>query len=181
VESARPANPADLPRIAALAEQVIDELTPTRGGAIWARQAARSRPVDAGLAHALDDPQQLLVVGEVDGTVIGYAAVRIDDLRDGGRLAVLDDLYVEPDARGIGVGEAMMDEVVAWARANDCIGIDSLALPGNRATKNFFESFGLVARAIVVHRRLDGEAAPAITDGEVTDEPTGKPGGAPLA
>jgi hypothetical protein len=48
-----------------------------------------------------------------------------------------------------------MDHVVAWCRAAGCFGIDSLALPGDRSTKNFFESFGLVARAIVVHRSLD--------------------------
>ena len=38
------------------------------------------------------------------------------------------------------------------AAAQGCFGVDSLALPGDRHTKNFFESFGLVARAIVVHR-----------------------------
>jgi hypothetical protein len=46
--------------------------------------------------------------------------------------------------------------------------MDSLALPGDRATKNFFESFGLKARAIVVHRSLvepteptgDGDGSP---------------------
>jgi hypothetical protein len=32
--------------------------------------------------------------------------------------------------------------------------VDSLALPGDRHTKNFFEAFGLVARAIVVHKTL---------------------------
>ena len=49
-----------------------------------------------------------------------------------------------------------MDEILVWCRSQGCIGVDSLALPGNRETKNFFESFGLVARAIVVHRSLGG-------------------------
>jgi hypothetical protein len=48
----------------------------------------------------------------------------------------------------------LMDQLVEWCRERGCIGVDSLALPGDRATKNFFESFGLVARAIIVHRRL---------------------------
>ena len=47
-----------------------------------------------------------------------------------------------------------MDHILAWARDHGCFGLDSLALPGDRATKNFFESFGLVARAIVVHKPL---------------------------
>jgi hypothetical protein len=36
------------------------------------------------------------------------------------------------------------------------VAIQSTALPGDRATKNFFESQGMVARAIIVHRWLDG-------------------------
>ena len=47
-----------------------------------------------------------------------------------------------------------MDALIEWCRAQGCFGVDSLALPGDRHTKNFFESFGLVARAIVVHRSL---------------------------
>ena len=47
-----------------------------------------------------------------------------------------------------------MDAVLAWARERGCIGIDSLALPGNRDTKNFFETFGFTARLLVVHRKL---------------------------
>ena len=53
------------------------------------------------------------------------------------------------------MGEAMLDLCLEWATSGGCIGLDSLALPGDRQTKNFFESFGLVARAIIVHRRLD--------------------------
>ena len=45
-----------------------------------------------------------------------------------------------------------MDLLVAWAHERGCVGIDALRLPGNRDTKNFFERFGLTARAIVVHR-----------------------------
>jgi hypothetical protein len=48
----------------------------------------------------------------------------------------------------------MMQALVDWCTERGCMGVDSLALPGDRHTKNFFESFGLVARAIVVHRPL---------------------------
>ena len=67
---------------------------------------------------------------------------------------MLNGLYVDPGAREVGVGEAMMDLVLAWSEERGATGIDAVALPGDRATKNFFERFGLTARAIVVHRRL---------------------------
>ena len=47
-----------------------------------------------------------------------------------------------------------MEEVLAWASAAGADGVDSIALPGDRVTKNFFERFGLTARALQVHRRL---------------------------
>ena len=48
-----------------------------------------------------------------------------------------------------------MDLLLEWCRSRGCVGIDAVALPGDRHTKNFFETFGLTARAIVVHRNLD--------------------------
>jgi GNAT superfamily N-acetyltransferase len=154
VEAARPARPNELPRLAEMATLAIEELRPSKGGAMWSRREARAEPVAESLAAALEAEDQFVVVGTVDDAVMGYAVVRIEVLRDGDRLGVVDDIYVEPGARAVGVGEAMMDAVLDWCRDHDCIGVDSLALPGNRETKNFFESFGLVARAIVVHRSL---------------------------
>jgi GNAT superfamily N-acetyltransferase len=152
---ARTATAEDLPTIAKLAAEAAEEKAAQKGGAVWSRRERRAEPVEADLASALDSPDHEVAVGTLDGTVLGYAAARVERLGDGGLLGVLDDLYVDPGARELGVGEALMDYVVAWCRAAGCFGIDSLALPGDRSTKNFFESFGLVARAIVVHRSLD--------------------------
>jgi GNAT superfamily N-acetyltransferase len=154
IEAARPASSDDLPRIAELARAAVAELSSTKGGEVWARREARQEPMDDSLAADLANPDALMLVGTIDDAVIGYAVATIEDLTDGTELARLNDVYVEPEARGVGVGELLLDAVVAWANARRCSGIDSLALPGNRETKNFFESFGLVARAIVVHRPL---------------------------
>lgn len=154
-EGARRAVAEDVDVVVALFAVALDELTPHRGGAMWARHEARAEPVATGLEAALADPDQLLVVGTIDGSVVGYAAVRLDPLHGGGTVALLTDVYVLADARGVGVGEAMLELCVDWARERGSVGIDSLALPGDRDTKNFFETFGMVARAIVVHRPLD--------------------------
>jgi GNAT superfamily N-acetyltransferase len=98
-----------------------------------------------------------VVVGEYDDVVVGYAALHVERLPDGSDLAVIDDIYVEPDAREVGVGDVVMRAVLDWCRARHCRGVDAVALPGNRAIKNFFERFGLTARAIVVHRPLGGD------------------------
>jgi GNAT superfamily N-acetyltransferase len=111
-------------------------------------------PATASLAELVADPGALVLAGTIDGTVVGYAVAVTEELRTGERLGIVTDVYVDPGAREVGVGEAMLDQVVAWCEDAGCIGIDALALPGNRHTKNFFESFKFTARAIVVHRRL---------------------------
>lgn len=152
--AARPATLADLTEVVALAELAVAELAVERGGEIWARTIGRRPPFEPELIAAIEDPARLLLCGLFGGSVVGYAAARIDELPDGARLAVVEDLFALPAARHVGVGEVMMDTVVDWATGQDAIGIDALALPGMRDTKNFFERFGLVARAIVVHRSL---------------------------
>lgn len=152
---ARRAGADDLDIVTALAGEAIAELRELRGGELWSRRDARTAPLRDGFEHALESAAEEVVVGTIDGVVVGYAAAVLRPLHDEGVVGDLTDLYVLPDARGVGIGEAMMDEVIVWCEAHECVGVDSIALPGDRATKNFFESFGLVARAIRVHRRLD--------------------------
>jgi GNAT superfamily N-acetyltransferase len=152
--TARPADRSDVSIVVELAASAIDELTPHRGGGIWSRLDARTEPLDSGIEAALDSDTDEVVVGMIDDTVVGYGAVTLRPLHDGSTLGDLTDLYVMPGAREVGIGEAMMDEILVWCRARGCVGIDSIAVPGDRATKNFFETFGLVARAIRVHRPL---------------------------
>ena len=169
MEGARSAEIGDLDAIVDLAARAVKELSELRGGDVWRRREARQEPLGPMLEAAVRDADgdSTVIVGTVADTVVGYALSQIEDLVDGSRLAVVTDLYVDPEARGVGVGEAMMDALVAHAERAGAIGIDAIALPGDRATKNFFESFGLKARAIVVHRALGeraahGDADPAV-------------------
>lgn len=152
--AARVATADDLPTIAELADEAIAERRPLRGGELWFQHAARPEPVAESLSDDLTGDDAEVIVGTIDGTIVGYGVIRTDTLRAGQRLGVVSDLFTLHGARGVGVGEAMMNALLDAGRARGCIGVDSLALPGDRHTKNFFESFGLVARAIVVHRSL---------------------------
>jgi GNAT superfamily N-acetyltransferase len=153
-EAARTATEADIPQVVALVGAATAEKLGQKGGALWARRERRPGPQEATLRSALDRPDYEVAVGTLDGVVVGYGVVRAETLFDGGLLGVIDDIYVDPGARAVGVGETLMNHLIDWCRARGCFGVDSLALPGDRDTKNFFESFGLVARAIVVHRPL---------------------------
>jgi L-amino acid N-acyltransferase YncA len=166
VEAARIATEADVPRIVELARQAAAALQEQRGGPLWTLREGRLEPLDAGFAAFLGSTDRLLLVGTVDDVVVGFAAARQEVLRDGSRHAVVDEIYVEPPARGVAGGEVLMDAVLEWCEAAGCTGVDAVALPGDRETKNFFERFGLTARAIVVHRRLVDDAHGPSVGGE---------------
>lgn len=154
MESVRRADDGDLARICELARHARAELADQRGGVLLREREARAEPVEAALRELVGSPDGAVFAGLLDDAVVGYALVHVEPLGDGRALAVCDELYVEPDARTVAVGESLAAAVVAFARARGCIGVDAYALPGNRATKNFFEAHGFRARLLVMHRPL---------------------------
>jgi ribosomal protein S18 acetylase RimI-like enzyme len=91
----------------------------------------------------------------IDDVPLGYAVSRVELLRTGEILGQVSDIWVDPEARGVGLGESLIGSIISWCTERNCVGIDSMALPGNRATKNFFETFGFKARLLTVHKPLD--------------------------
>jgi GNAT superfamily N-acetyltransferase len=164
VEGSRPATSNDAVAIVELARALRAELIALRGGPLWADREAPGEPLEAAVHGWLEDPCWLVVTGCIDDVVLGYGVVEVETLRSGSKLGVIHELFVEAEARSVGVGEAMTDALVAFCREAQCAGIDAPALPGHRAAKNFFEEHAFTARALVMHRALD--------DADVTDAPT---------
>ncbi len=154
MEGVRLAGHDDLADLARLVGEAVAELTPRRGGEMWARTLGRRPPFEPDLLAALDDPEVLVLAGTVDDTLVGYSVARLAPIAGGDMIVVIDDIFTEPGARAVGVGEAMLSVIVEWGTDKGAVGIDAVVLPGARETKNFFESFGLKARALVVHRDL---------------------------
>jgi GNAT superfamily N-acetyltransferase len=159
LERARPAVAGDLGRIAELVDAMCKELTPMRGGALWAAREAPVEPYDETYGSMIDAEDACLLVGLIDDAIIGFGAATVETLRTGQRLGIITDLFVEPEAREVSVGETIAHDLVEFCTSHGCIGVDARALPGHRATKNFFEEQGFTARAIVMHHRLIGDEA----------------------
>jgi GNAT superfamily N-acetyltransferase len=155
VEGTRPAVAADVATIAGLCRDALAAMAQWRGGVLYRDREARPEPLEASFSADLDSPDRTLLVGTIDDVVVGYASCRGEGVRDGTRLGVITDLYVEPGAREVGIGELLMAAIVEWCKTQGCAAIDGHALPGDRNTKNFFEASGFTARLLVVHHRLD--------------------------
>ncbi|MCZ7531071.1 MAG: GNAT family N-acetyltransferase [Acidimicrobiia bacterium] len=155
MEASRPARTDDAEAVAELAARAAAELRRERGGWLWEQREAREALTADSAAALIADDDALVFVGTIDGTVVGFAAVEFELLRDGSHLGRLREIYVDTGARSVGVGEALIADVEAACIARGCVGIDAVALPGQRATKNFFEGAGFTARSLMMHRRLD--------------------------
>jgi ribosomal protein S18 acetylase RimI-like enzyme len=155
LEAVRAATPEDVPAIVGLVEALRAELTPMRGGRIWAVREARRGPPAESYGALLTDPATCVVVGTLDDVVVGFGVATVESLTDGGKLGVVSELFVDAEARAVGVGEAMLEALVTYCTREGCVGVDAFALPGHRAAKNFFEESGFTARAIVMHHAFD--------------------------
>ncbi len=153
-ESARLATVDDIGAMEAIADRQRAAIEGERGASLFLRREAGPWPDRQRLEAAIAGEASAAVVGCYDDIVFGYGLVEFEGLLDATRLASLTDFVVDAEIRGSGIGEAMMNLVVDLARAEDCVGVDAKALPGDRSHKNFFESFGLKARLLTVHRAL---------------------------
>lgn len=158
----RQATEADLPELLRMYGLATDHFNERRGGPVYLARSSRHSRIEDDLIDDLRSGDRTALLGMIQDQPLGFATLRIktvQDPQDRRPIAVLEELFVEKTARDVGVGAALMDAAIAWAEQKGCRGIDSAALPGDRQTKNFFESFGLVARTIIVHKSFDEPGA----------------------
>lgn len=154
----RPATPDDDALLRRLRDQAFADLGPARGGAMYLeRHAAELPALRADWANAA----RRVWLGGIENVEVGYLLAAAVALPSGAMLGVIEGIYVETHARACGIGELMMSVALDWFRSHGCVGVEATALPGERATKNFFEENGLKARLLTVYRSLTDDEAGA--------------------
>ena len=173
--AARVATIADVPVIVDMSLAFRTEQEAARGGVLWSRREAPQPGNDREtyVRGLLADERSSVVVGMIDECPIGFAIANLEALANRGFIGQITELYVVPEARAVSVGDEMINVITEWCRRLGCIGVDAFALPGERLTKNFFESHGFVARLLTMHHRFDtGPAGGASAGVELRDEAT---------
>lgn len=151
IAAVRSADVGDWPAMAWLQDEARGHLAGQRGGPEWlaehpmADESLFDPPAGAGR----------LAVATIDEVVVGWCRT---ELGAGAGSAVVEWIYVTPGARGLGLGEELLDDAIAAARSAGAARIESSALPGDRETKNMFERFGMKARLLIVGKSLADEA-----------------------
>ena len=143
----------DISLMLRILSEAEDEIEKWRGGKVL----RESRPAGSFaelLERCLEREDMLCLLATLDDVAVGIGLAGQAELANGDPIAKIQILYVLNGARGVGAGAAIMAELAAWAETNSCIGLDATALPGDRNTKNFFESHGMSARALTLFKHL---------------------------
>jgi GNAT superfamily N-acetyltransferase len=156
VTTPRPATAADVPAIHRL----------TRGLAEYERLLHRFTATEADLAAMLFGPDasaRALVAGDPPtGIAVYYYTISTFSGRRG---IFLEDLFVEPDHRGTGLGLALLRRLAEIAVEENCTGIEWRVLNWNQPAIDFYQRLGARMMTDWHVRQLDGDALIALAKG----------------
>ncbi len=104
-------------------------------------------------------PAAEVLIAEVDGGPAGFALFFFNYSTFLGRPGIyLEDLFVRPEARGRGVGRALLSRLGAIARERGCGRLEWAVLDWNENAIRFYEKLGATARTDWTTYRLTGDA-----------------------
>jgi GNAT superfamily N-acetyltransferase len=149
---ARIAEPADRDLLVSLYRLLEVEMASYSD--LWSITDGLAEPASDSWDRILESDAHVVVIGSYEGHPFGFLMARIETVLpqgDGLRLGAIRLVFVDHDAREVGVGEAMRETLLEQLRDRGISRFDAHVLPGHRLAKNFFEQGGFSARHIVMH------------------------------
>ena len=153
----RSATASDLPQVLAF----IREL------AVYEHLEDQVVATEADLAAALfrARPYAEVVLGCLDGAPVGFALFFHNFSTFLGKPGIyLEDLFVRPEARGLGVGKRLLAWLAHTTLERGCARLDWAVLDWNKPSIGFYLSLGAVAQDEWTTFRLTGAALERLAD-----------------
>lgn len=120
----------------------------------------RSREVGTWLSTDFDPSQELLLVAERAGEIIGFLAARLGDRNDVGSVAQVTLLYVAPEKQGRGTGRRLLLDATEWLKTH-APGPISIGAFEQNPFRSFYEAIGgAVVKTVMV--RVDAQEWPVV-------------------
>jgi GNAT superfamily N-acetyltransferase len=113
-----------------------------------------------------DRPAAEAVIAELDGAPVGMALFFHNfSTWTGWRGLYLEDLYVTPEARGAGVGKALLRRLAAVAVERGCTRFEWSVLDWNEKARAFYEVMGAEPMSEWTVHRVSGDALRRLAGG----------------
>jgi GNAT superfamily N-acetyltransferase len=116
---------------------------------------------EAKLGECLFGPRPYaeVIIGELGGTPQGFALFFHNFSTFEGRPGIyLEDLFVRPEARGSGLGKALLSHLAKLAVERDCARLEWWVLDWNEPSIGFYKSLGAKLMDEWTVMRVDGDA-----------------------
>jgi GNAT superfamily N-acetyltransferase len=108
-------------------------------------------------------PRAEVIIGEIDGHAKGFALFFHNFSTFEGRPGLyLEDLFVDPEARGSGLGRALLARLAQIAIERDCARLEWSVLDWNEPALRFYRSLGATPMDEWTVQRVDGMALTAL-------------------
>ena len=147
----REAAPADLPVILRFVRALAD----------YERLAHKVRATEADFRRALfgEPPYAHALLAELDGKAVGVAVWFYDFSTFEGRPGLyVEDVFVDPEQRGRGIGRAIFAWLARRALREGCTRMNWAVLDWNAPSIAFYRGLGAVAQDDWTVQRLSGDA-----------------------
>ncbi len=147
----RPARPADAALILGFVRDLAD----------YERLLHEVEASQADIANLLfaESPRAFCDIAELDGAPVGFALWFYNLSTFAGRHGIyLEDLYVRPEARGVGAGKALLARLARRCLDEGLARLDWAVLNWNAPSIAFYDSLGAGRQDEWTVRRLTGEA-----------------------
>lgn len=94
-----------------------------------------------GLELMLDNEQCCVLVADVNGRAVGMCTGQVTiSTAEGGPALLVEDVIVQEECRGQGIGMLLMKEVAEWGRAKGVVRLQLLADRNNDPALQFYKS-----------------------------------------
>lgn len=104
-------------------------------------------------------PMAEVLIAEADGAAVGFALFFHNFSTFEGRPGLyLEDLFVLPEARGLGAGKALLSRLAALAIERDCARLEWSVLDWNEPSIAFYRALGARPMDEWTVQRVDGQA-----------------------
>jgi GNAT superfamily N-acetyltransferase len=158
----RSATEQDIPIILDLIKQLAD----------YERMADRVTATEQRLHDTLfgERPAAEVLLATLEGETVGFAVFFTNYSTFLAKPGLyLEDLFVQPHARGKGIGKALLARLAGIAVERDCGRVDWQVLNWNEPSIAFYEALGAVALSDWTTYRLTGESLAKLGNNRLTE------------